>query len=63
MFNLVSSDVGIIDRAAMLVDPDGSITTNGAEVTLPLVSNDNFGQLLSRRTDPRLIRIGLRLEN
>jgi hypothetical protein len=63
-FNLVSTATGVIDRAAVLVDPDGVITTNAnGRLVLPLVLNDNFGQLLSRRNDPRTIRIGLRVEN
>jgi hypothetical protein len=63
VFNLVSSEQGIVDRAAVLINPDGNLTSVGGEVTLPLITNENFGQLLSRRNDPRLLRIGLRLEN
>ena len=63
-FNLVSTAGGVIDRAAVLVDPDGSISTGAnGRLVLPLVLNDNFGQLLSRRNDPRTIRFGLRVEN
>lgn len=63
-FNLASSAVGIIDRAAVLVDPDGSIGTDAAGRTvLPLILNDDFGRLLVRRNDPRTLRIGLRVEN
>jgi outer membrane receptor protein involved in Fe transport len=63
-FNVVASETGIIDRAAVLVDPAGSITMNAAGRTvLPLVLNDNFGGLLARRGDPRTLRIGLRVEN
>jgi hypothetical protein len=63
-FNLVSTGTGVIDRAAVLVDPAGTITTDAnGRLVLPLLLNDNFGQLLSRRNDPRTIRIGLRVEN
>jgi hypothetical protein len=63
-FNLVSSETGVVDRAAVLVDPDGTISTDGdGRLSLPLMLNDNFGQLLARRNDPRTIRFGLALEN
>jgi hypothetical protein len=63
-FNLVSTATGIVDRAAVLVDPNGSIGSDAnGRLTLPLILNDNFGQLLTRRNDPRTIRIGLRVEN
>lgn len=63
-FNIVATETGIIDRAAVLVDPAGSITLNAAGRTvLPLVVNDNFGGLLARRGDPRTLRVGLRVEN
>jgi hypothetical protein len=62
-FNLTSSDQGLVDRAAVKVDPDDSITTdaNGRKV-LPLVINENFGEILVRRNDPRTVRLGLRVE-
>jgi hypothetical protein len=62
-FNLVSSTTGIVDHAAMLIDPAQTLTTdaNGG-VTLPLLANPGFGSLLSRRGEPRLVRFGLRLE-
>src|SRR5690606_35644642 len=62
-FNLVSNDVGLVDRAAVMIDPDGAITTDASgRVVLPLVVNDNFGELLVRRNDPRTVRLGLRVE-
>ena len=62
-FNLVSSVTGIVDHAAMLIDPAQSLSTdaNGG-VTLPLLANPRFGTLQSRRGEPRLVRFGLRLE-
>ena len=63
-FNLVASEVGLIDNAALLVDPDRSVGSTGdGRVSLPLMLNENFGELLARRNDPRTIRLGLRLEN
>jgi hypothetical protein len=62
-FNVVSSAIGIVDRAVLLVDPNGQLTVDAqGNVTLPLVVNSNFGTLISRRNDPRLFRIGLRME-
>lgn len=62
-FNVVSSAFGLVDRAALLVDPTGVFAVDGSgNVTIPLVANPDFGSLLSRRTDPRLVRVGLRLE-
>lgn len=63
-FNVVATANGLVDRAALLIDPAGSLTTNGAGRTVvPVVVNPNFGTLLSRRGDPRTLRIGLRVEN
>ncbi len=62
-FNLVSSATGIVDHAALLIDPTKTLITdaNGG-VTLPLIANPRFGSLLSRRGEPRLVRFGLRVE-
>jgi hypothetical protein len=63
-FNLIAGGTGIVDRAAVLVDPTGSITTSPAgTLVLPLVLNAHFGELQSRRTAPRTIRLGLRFGN
>lgn len=62
-FNVVATATGILDRAAVLVDPAGVFSVDGAgSVTIPFVANPDFGTLLSRRGDPRMIRVGLRLE-
>jgi hypothetical protein len=62
-FGLVSSETGVVDRAAVLIDPSGSLGTGtGGTVTVPLIPNPNFGKLLSRRVEPRLLRFGLRVE-
>jgi hypothetical protein len=62
-FNVVSSATGLVDRAAVLIDPAQtlSIAANG-DVTLPLSANPRFGSLLARRGEPRLVRFGLRVE-
>jgi hypothetical protein len=62
-FNVVASTVGLVDRALLLVDPNGVLTTDSqGNVTLPLVVNPNFGNIQSRRSDPRLFRVGVRME-
>ncbi|MFN8646668.1 MAG: carboxypeptidase regulatory-like domain-containing protein [Gemmatimonadales bacterium] len=62
VLNLVSTPVGIVDRALVLVDPTGTLATDPqGNVTLPLIANPRFGRFLSRRTEPRMVRFGLRL--
>ena len=52
-----------MDRALVLVDPNGQLHKDGSgNVTVPLLANPNFGNLLSRRNDPRMIRVGVRME-
>lgn len=63
-FNLVGSVTGRFDHAAVLVNPAGAITIDAAGRTvLPLVANSNFGKLLGRGGDGRLLRVGIRVEN
>jgi len=62
-FNLISSKTGVVDRAALLIDPSQALSTGPTgKVTVPLMLNPHFGSLLSRRVEPRLIRFGLRME-
>jgi hypothetical protein len=63
--NLVSSRSGIVDRALVLVDPNATLTTDPTTnvTSLPLVANPRFGKLLSRRDEPRVVRLGLRFGN
>ncbi|MEO8296088.1 MAG: hypothetical protein ABI613_11285, partial [Gemmatimonadota bacterium] len=62
-FNLVSTETGIVDRAVFLVDPSQSITTTGSgTVTIPYIANPGFGGLLSRRGEPRIVRLGLKVD-
>lgn len=62
-FNVVATATGVLDRAAVLVDPNGALAADGAgNVTLPLVANPRFGTILARRGEPRVVRVGLRME-
>lgn len=62
-FNLVSSESGVVDRAALLIDPMRDISVDGSgKVVLPVLANPGFGTLLSRRSDPRIVRFGIRME-
>ena len=61
---MVGSTTGLYDHAAVLVNPNATITTDaGGHTVLPLIANPSFGQLLSRRGEPRVIRVGIRMEN
>lgn len=63
-FSVLGSTTGLYDHAAVLLNPKGSITTDASGHTvLPLIANPSFGQLLSRRGEPRIIRVGIRMEN
>lgn len=62
LFNLAATPTGLVDHALVLVDPAGTLVTDGlGNVTLPLIANPRFGKLLSRRTEPRILRLGLRV--
>jgi hypothetical protein len=62
-FNVVATETGVLDRAAVLINPAGTVVTDGAgNVTLPLIANPRFGSLLARRGEPRVVRVGLRME-
>ncbi len=61
-FNVTASQAGPIDRAAVMIDPTGSLPPAGSgTIALPLIANPRFGTILSRRDDPRLLRVGLRI--
>ncbi len=61
-YNVTSSESGPVDRALFLVDPAGTLSPPGSRtVNLSLVPNPRFGSILSRRDDPRLFRVGLRI--
>ena len=62
-FNVVTTASGVVDRALLLVDPDAPLTPSGpGQIQIPFLVNPNFGNLLARRADPRMIRVGLRME-
>lgn len=54
---------GVVDRALLLVDPTGTITTSpdGSTVTIPTIVNDSFGTILYPTSRGRMIRIGMRI--
>jgi hypothetical protein len=63
-FNVVATTTGVIDRAALLIDRAGTLSPNpttGA-VQIPYVSNPQFGTLLRRGGEPRVVRLGARVE-
>jgi hypothetical protein len=59
--NLLSTDEGVVDRAAYLVDAARTITTTAGAIAVPLVANANFGKLLIRRSPGAAVRAGLRV--
>lgn len=61
--NVVEADAGVRDHALYLVDRNGTLTANPSTgvVTVPLVANAGFGQVLARRSPGRAFRIGLRV--
>ena len=60
-FNVVSSETGVVDRAVYLVDPSQPLTVAGT-VNVPLIANPGFGSLLVRRLEPRIVRLGLKVD-
>lgn len=62
--NIGAGSSGVVDRAAVKVDPSGSIGRDAqGRLVMPLILNENFGRVLSRRNDPLMLRVGIRLEN
>jgi hypothetical protein len=61
--NVLAPATGPIDRALLLVDPTGSITTNSTTgvTRVPYVVNPNFGKLLTDRSPGVLWRVGVRI--
>ena len=64
VINLAASKAGVVDRAAVRIDPTATLTTDAfGNINLPLIANPRFGKILSRRDEPRLLLVGLRLGN
>jgi hypothetical protein len=61
--NLLADGDEVPDRALLLVDPAGSLSTDPATgvTTVPLVANPHFGQPLGTLGGGRVLRVGLQL--
>jgi hypothetical protein len=61
--NLLDAEYAEVDRALYLVDPGASLTTDPATgvVTVPLVANPGFGNVIRRFGSGRALRIGIRV--
>jgi hypothetical protein len=61
--NLIEPDGGVRDHALYLVDRTGTMTTNPTTgvVSVPLLANPAFGDLLARRSSGRFVRLGVRV--
>jgi len=61
--NLIATEDGVVDRALYLVDPAAPLATSadGRQYTVPLLANPGFGELLTRYTPQRFLRLGLRV--
>lgn len=60
-FNLIESEDGLVDDALLLVDPAGTITSSGGTVTVPVMANPGFGEVLYPSTRGRVLRVGVRI--
>lgn len=59
--NLLDSELAIRDHAAYRLDPSGPITRSNGTITVPLVSNTNFGNPLVQLSSGRTLRLGLQV--
>lgn len=61
--NLLEGGGGVLDDALLLVDPAGTITTSpdGDTVTVPVVVNPGFGEILHPSSRGRMVRFGVRI--
>lgn len=61
--NLITADGGIVDRALYLVNPATDLVVDPAtgRVTVPLLPNPGFGEVLIGHEPERILRIGLRV--
>ena len=62
VLNALESSTGIVDRALLLVDPAGTITTDtDGTITIPTVVNPAFGSVVYPTSLGRIVRIGFRV--
>jgi hypothetical protein len=61
--NILDAEYAVPDRALLLVDAAGTLTTDPASgvVTVPLATNPNFGRSIRRYGSGRFLRLGLRV--
>jgi hypothetical protein len=61
--DVIAPKAGPIDRALLLVNRTGSVSTNPVTgvTTVPYIVNPNFGQVLADRSPGVLWRVGLRI--
>ena len=61
--NVLAPIQGPVDRALLLVDPAGTLSTNSTTgvTTVPYLVNPNFGQVLQDRSPGVLWRVGVRI--
>jgi hypothetical protein len=61
--DVIAPQAGPIDRALLLVDRTGSVSTNplSGVTTVPYIVNPNFGRVLADRSPGVLWRVGLRI--
>ncbi|MDX1599945.1 MAG: TonB-dependent receptor [Anaerolineales bacterium] len=56
--NLIQNEVSLRDHALYILDPEGTITTEGSITAMPLMANPRFGQPLTSFANDRLLRVG-----
>jgi hypothetical protein len=61
--NVLDAAYADVDRALYLVDPGAALTTDPATgtVTVPLMTNPNFGKAIRRYGSGRALRLGIRV--
>ncbi len=61
--NLIEPEEGLIDEALMLVDPEADLTyaQGDTRVTVPLMVNPDFGNVIVPTSRGRMLRVGLRI--
>jgi hypothetical protein len=58
--NLLGGEIGLPDRALLLVDPDGTLQPEaGGTIQVPLTVNPSFGEPVRSLESPRVFRVGV----